>query len=112
MPSETRPITETRRDQIFPVLANNEVERLRHFGDLRSFAAGSYLSKTGEPTSGLFVILSGSVDVLQHDNFGRRERIVQHGPGSFHAELTALSGSPSLVDSIAQEQVEAIVIPA
>jgi thioredoxin reductase (NADPH) len=111
MPSETRPITETRRDQIFPVLAGSEVERLRHFGEAHGFEAGSYLSKMGEPTPGLFVILAGKVEVLQRDGLGRRERIVEHGPGSFHAELTSLSGSPSLVDSVALERVEAIVIP-
>jgi len=111
MPPETRPITETRRDQIFPVLAANDVERLRHFGEQQSFEAGAYLSKRGEPTSGLFIILAGKVEVLQRDGFGGSERIVEHGPGSFHAELTSLSGSPSLVDSVALESVEAIVIP-
>jgi thioredoxin reductase (NADPH) len=111
MSSDPRPITETRRDQIFPVLAGSEVDRLRHFGEPRDFDAGTYLSKTGQPTPGLFVILAGRVEVLQRDALGRRDRIVEHGPGSFHAELTSLSGSPSLVDSVALDRVEAIVIP-
>jgi thioredoxin reductase (NADPH) len=111
MPSETRPITETRRDQIFPILAASEVERLRHFGETQRFDVGTYLSKTGEPAPGLFIILAGNVEVLQRDGLGRSERIVEHGPGSFHAELTSLSGSPSLVDSVARERVEAILIP-
>ena len=30
-----RPIIETRRDQMFPVLAASEIERIRHYGQVR-----------------------------------------------------------------------------
>ena len=36
----------------------------------------------------------------------------QHGPGNFLGELAQLSGRPSLVNAIAQGEVEAIVVPA
>ena len=34
-----------------------------------------------------------------------------HGPGSFVGELAQLSGRPALVDGVAREPVEALVIP-
>ena len=40
-------IIETRRHQMFPVLAPEEIERVRRFGELRKFAAGEALALTG-----------------------------------------------------------------
>jgi thioredoxin reductase (NADPH) len=60
----------------------------------------------------MFVILSGEVAVVQHDEQASRPPILVHGPGSFMAELAQLSGRPALVDGIAQSEVEAIVIPS
>ena len=37
-------IIETRRHQMFPVLAPEEIERVRRFGELRTFAAGDALA--------------------------------------------------------------------
>jgi thioredoxin reductase (NADPH) len=42
---------------------------------------------------------------------GNRDAIVTHGPGSFMAELTALSGGSALVDGVARTAIEAVVIP-
>jgi thioredoxin reductase (NADPH) len=39
------------------------------------------------------------------------EPIVSHGPGSFMGELAQLSGRPALVDGVAREPVEVLVIP-
>jgi thioredoxin reductase (NADPH) len=111
MASDARPVIETRRDQMFPVLDAADIDRLRRFGEVRSYPAGEYLAKTGETGPGMFVFLSGEVAVAQRDAFGRLEPIVTHGPGSFMAELAALSGNPALVDGVAQSPVEAIVIP-
>jgi thioredoxin reductase (NADPH) len=111
MASDARPVIETRRDQMFPVLDATDIDRLRRFGELRSYPAGEYLAKTGEPGPGMFVFLSGEVAVAQRDAFGRLEPIVTYGPGSFMAELAALSGNPALVDGVAESPVEAIVIP-
>jgi thioredoxin reductase (NADPH) len=111
MASDARPVIETRRDQMFPVLDAIDIDRLRRFGDVRSYPAGAYLAKTGERGPGMFVFLSGEVAVAQRNAFGRLEPIVTHGPGSFMAELAVLSGNPALVDGVAQSPVEAIVIP-
>ncbi|HEY8697071.1 MAG TPA: cyclic nucleotide-binding domain-containing protein, partial [Rhizomicrobium sp.] len=111
MASETPSIIETRRAQMFPTLNASEIERLRRFGTQHSYPAGAYLSKAGEVSPGMFVILSGEVEVTQRDPLGHEAPIVSYGPGSFMAELAVLSGNPALVDGVAQSPVEAIVIP-
>src|SRR5665213_4207910 len=112
MAALSSPIMETRRDQMVPELTLAEIERLRRFGEVRSYSAGDYLSRAGEIAAGMFVILSGEVLSSQHDTLGREERIVTHGPGNFTAELATLSGRPSLADNVAQTAVQAIVIPS
>jgi thioredoxin reductase (NADPH) len=103
-------IIDTRRDQMFPVLEAAEVERLRRFGTVHTYAAGESLVKVGEAGHGLSVILSGKVEVRQHDQAGSKP-IVTHGVGSFMGELGQLRGRPSLVDAYAQENVEVLAIP-
>jgi thioredoxin reductase (NADPH) len=110
MPMPTRSIIDTRREQMFPVLDPPDIERLRRFGELRSYAPGEALAQVGDPGHGLTIILSGAVEINQHDESGSRVLITTHGPGSFIGELAQLSGRPSLVDADAQTAVQALVI--
>ena len=103
-------IIETRRYQMFPTLLPEEIERVRRFGETRSFAAGEALARVGEPAPGLMIILTGEVDVFQTHG-GQRSLIVKHETGSFMGELAQLGGRPALVDAIAREPVGVIVIP-
>jgi thioredoxin reductase (NADPH) len=103
-------IIATRRAQMFPTLLPEEIDRVRRFGEVRSFAAGEALAKVGDLGPGLMIILSGKVDVFQTHG-GERSLIVTHEPGSFMGELAQLGGRPALVDAIATEPVGVIVIP-
>jgi thioredoxin reductase (NADPH) len=110
MPDPTPSIIDTRRHQMFPTLAPAEIERMRRFGEVRSFTKGEALAKVGQAGLGLTIILKGTVDITQHNRSGRGELIVTHGPGQFMGELAQLAGRPSLVDAYAQEPVEALII--
>jgi thioredoxin reductase (NADPH) len=110
MPPSVPPLFEARRDQMFPVLAPAERDRLWRFGERKSYAAGERILATGDIAPGAFLILSGRVEVSQH-GLEQSSPIVTHGPGSFMGELAQLSGRPSLVDAVAMEPVAALVIP-
>jgi len=110
MPQPAHPLIETRRDQMFPVLAPAEIERLARFGERKDYAEGERMVATGEVAPGTFIILTGRVDVSQR-GLGHSEPIVTHGPGSFMGELAQLSGRPSLVDARAIDAAETLVIP-
>jgi len=96
---------------MFPILEPAEIERVRHFGEVRSYRAGEALVTTGAMGHGLAIILAGTADVTQRDQWDRRTPIVSHGPGSFMGELAQIAGRPALVDAHAQGPVEALVIP-
>jgi thioredoxin reductase (NADPH) len=107
----TKSIIELRRDQIFPVLETADIERMRRFGRLRSFATGEVLARVGQVADGLTVILSGMVEVSRHDKLADHEPLAIHGPGQFIGELAQLAGRPTLIDARALEPGEALIIP-
>src|SRR3981189_3102722 len=109
--SEPKPsIIDTRRAQMFPILADAEIERMRRFGEPRSFQAGEALARVGEVGHGMIIILAGEVDVTQHDDSGHGHLIVTHEPGAFMGELAQLAGRPALVDAPARGPGEALII--
>jgi thioredoxin reductase len=110
MPELVRPLIESRRDQMFPVLEQGEIGQLARFGERKSYLAGERIFATGQIPPGALIILKGRVDVTQR-GLEHLEPIVTHGPGSFMGELAQLSGSPSLVDAVAVEAAETLVIP-
>src|SRR3954471_19153868 len=111
MPPSPHSPTETRHDQTFPVLEAAEIARITRLGERRAYPAGAQVFTAGEVAPGAFVLLSGHVDVTQHSGDRGAELIVTHGPGSFMGELAQLSGRPALVDGVAKEPIEALVIP-
>ena len=101
----------TRPEQTFPALTPAEIERIRHFGDIRTYADGELLFETGKPGPGMFVVLKGHVAITQRDGLGHVTPVIDQGPGQFVAELSQLSGRPALVDGRAEGDVEALLLP-
>jgi thioredoxin reductase (NADPH) len=100
----------TRRHQMFPVLDAEEMQRVRRFGELRTFEPDENLASAGRRSEGVMFILSGNVRVTRKDVVGVEEHIVTYGPGGFLGGLEQLAGRPSLVDARAVGAVSALVI--
>jgi thioredoxin reductase (NADPH) len=100
----------TRRHQVFPVLDAQEMQRVKRFGELRTFESDEYLATAGRRSEGVMFILSGNVRVTRKDVVGVEEHIVTYGPGGFLGGLEQLAGRPSLVDARAVGPVSALVI--
>jgi thioredoxin reductase (NADPH) len=104
-------IIATRGGQMFPRLTDEELARLAMFGEPRSYRTGEKVVRVGEVPPGLQLILSGRLEVTQHDRTDEGSHIVTHERGNFTGELAQLSGRPSLVDAVALTDVEAVAIP-
>jgi thioredoxin reductase (NADPH) len=100
-----------RYEQTFPTLTADEIVRIRRFGEVRNFNDGEALFETGKVGPGMFVLLSGHVEITRRDGLGRVTPIIEHGPGQFLAELGQLSGRNALVDGNADGEVETLLIP-
>jgi len=99
-----------RQEQTFPTLTAHEIDRMRRFGDVRSYKDGERLFETGKPGPGMFVLLSGHVTITQRDGLGNVTPIIDQGPGQFLAEIGQLSGRVALVDGHAEGDVETLLI--
>jgi thioredoxin reductase (NADPH) len=104
-------IFDARSGQMFPILNAAELARMRSFGELKTYADGETLVRTGEAGRGVTLILSGSVSVLRRDDAGKFAPVVTHSAGGFMGELAQLAGRPSLVDGVAVGVVEAVLVP-
>jgi thioredoxin reductase (NADPH) len=100
-----------RHEQTFPALKPNEIDRMRRFGEVRSYRDGETLFETGKPGPGMFVVLSGNIAISQRDGLGHVTPIIDQGPGQFLAEIGQLSGRVALVDGHAEGDVETLLIP-
>ena len=103
-------IIDTRRDQMFPILRAEEIDRIRRFGDIAHAKAGAVLAKAGEVSPGLMVVLEGKARISRRDAEDQIHTIVEHEPGHFIGELAQLSGRPSLVDVQALTDLEVLRI--
>jgi len=118
----------SRFNQMFPVLSETEIDRVRRFGEVRRFSEGELLFRAGEAVPGMYVILSGRVAVVPRDGLGQAvpvtafaqligappEEMTEAVPGEVLADIGQLSGRPdlSVIDARAVGDVDAIVVPS
>ena len=103
-------VLDTRRDQMFPTLTDDEIDRLCRFGHPQSFRADEAIVRVGEIGPGLALILEGEVAVISRNEAGHERQIVTHKRGNFMGELAQLSGRPYLVDEIALTDTQIMAI--
>ena len=100
----------SRRHQMFPLLGDADIARMQRFGTWLAAESGTRLFTAGVPAPGMFVVLSGTVEVSQRDGLGTVTPIVRGGRGHFVGEVGALSGMASLVDAVALERSELLLL--
>ena len=90
-------------DAMFPQLDAAQIERLRSFGRERRAQPEEVLYDQGDSTHGVFVVISGSIEILGVSN-GDDSVLRVLGPGTFTGEVNQLSGRRSLVRCRAREE--------
>src|SRR5579859_7702837 len=85
------------RAQMFPTLAPAQIARIASHAKRRSVAEGEVLFEQGQPVSNVYVVLSGTIEVVRPAAMGTENTITTHQPGEFTGEVNVLSGRRSLV---------------
>jgi thioredoxin reductase (NADPH) len=80
----------------FPKLTEEQLNRVRPLGKVRTVKKGEILFEPGDRNMPFFVLLSGSMEVLQPDMHGER-LVVTHEAGNFTGEITLISGRTALM---------------
>jgi thioredoxin reductase (NADPH) len=101
---------EHRREQLFPVLDPAQIEVARRFGGApRRFAPKETVFAQGQNGVPAYLVLSGSIEVVQHDPLGHVRQITTHGRGELTGEISQLAGGPALAEGRAgTEGAEAV----
>jgi thioredoxin reductase (NADPH) len=90
-------------EAMFPKLDAAQIERLRSFGRERHAQPEEILFDRGDSAHGVFVVLSGAIELLGVSN-GDYSLLRVLGPGTFTGEVNQLSGRRSLVRCRAREE--------
>jgi len=82
--------------QTFPILTNAQISRIRPGSKLRTVQPGEVLFQPGDTDVPFFVLLSGSMEIVQSGLNGENQ-VATHGPGEFTGEMSMISGQRCLV---------------
>jgi thioredoxin reductase (NADPH) len=84
------------QDHAFPILTAAQIARIREVGRVRKVEAGEVLFRPGEINVPLYVVLSGTLEIMQPGVGGERLIKAHEIPGSFAGELTMISNRGAL----------------
>ncbi len=96
-------------DPKFPRLTDDQMERLRSFGVCGRAAAGNVIYDRGDEAHGVFVVISGSLEIASVSDTGE-SAIAILDRGAFTGEVNQLSGRRSLVRCRAHEDSDLLEI--
>src|SRR5216683_5934381 len=88
---QLKPMPAEVRAQAFPVLTAEQISRIRPLSKMRKVNVGDILFEPGDTDIPFFVLLSGSMEIVQPDLTGERA-IVTHGPAGFTGEMPMIPG--------------------
>ena len=100
-----------RREQTFPTLTPAQIARLMPHGKRIAVHKGQILAEPGDRHRDLFVVLSGSIEIVRLTMQGEEQLLVVTEPGGFTGEMSTLRGVGSLVRARVRADGEVLAIP-
>lgn len=91
---------------LFESLSRGQQRKLANKMVLRTFQKAQILMTQGEGGDGLFIMISGKVDVMRFLKTGEQERVNQLVTNDFFGELGLLDDGPRTATVIATEETE------
>jgi thioredoxin reductase (NADPH) len=99
----------SRREQVFPILTEHQIAALLPLGERRRYPAGATLFSEGDRHVGMFVLLSGSLDVSRRRS-GSSELVITYVAGMFTGDVNLLSGRGAVASGTVREDSEVLLI--
>jgi thioredoxin reductase (NADPH) len=95
----------------YPRLVESQIMFLSRYGTTKSVDRGETLYRAGERDCDFFVVLSGSVAMLQEGEQDQR-LVAVHGPGRFLGDMSLVTGQSAYLTALVQEPGEVLAVPA
>lgn len=100
-------MSSTAPEHAFPTLSDEQIEALQAYGRQVSYPKGAAVWRAGDADVCMFVVVKGGIQVVD----GRTQRpIVRHGARNFSGDIDVITGRPSMVSAIADENSELLVM--
>ncbi|QIE28122.1 Ferredoxin--NADP reductase (plasmid) [Caballeronia sp. SBC1] len=99
----------SRYHQVYPTLDERQLAILEGYGTRRKLKPNDILYSEGDRHTGMFAILSGTIEASRASVQGPR-LLGTHGPGSFTGEVATLAGRAAVATTRALSDCEVIVI--
>jgi thioredoxin reductase (NADPH) len=99
----------SRYHQVYPTLDERQLAILERYGERRKLKANDILYSEGDRHTGMFAILSGTIEAIRASVQGPR-LLGTHGPGSFTGEVATLAGRAAVATTRAVSDCEVVVI--
>lgn len=96
----------------FPRLTSDQIGALEQFGALRHLHDGEDLFGPGDRRGGVFVVLSGALEIIDRSVPGEEKVIAVHGPGEFTGDIDVLTRRRSVVGAKARGETEVLAVPS
>ncbi|WP_079102216.1 FAD-dependent oxidoreductase [Streptomyces sp. TP-A0356] len=95
----------------YPRLTDDQIERLAEHGERITTEADQVLIREGEACECFFVILSGSVAIVEGYGTPEEHVLRVHGPGRFLGELGLLHGQVAFYTAVVRDPGEVLAVP-
>ena len=95
----------------YPRLSHEQLQALSAHGERRATRPGQALYREGDEDYDFFVVLAGTVAVLEKQGGGADRVIAVHGPGRFLGELSLLTDQAALLTAVVQGAGEVLAVP-
>jgi thioredoxin reductase (NADPH) len=102
---------DSRRSERFPKLTDAQIARIAPLATRRPMREGELLFEQGDRVAGIFIVLSGALEVVRPGLAGD-DLIVVHRAGEFSGEVSVISGRRALVRARATEAGEVLALDA
>jgi len=97
------------RDRLFPKLDDPQIARLARRAERRTIRRGEVLWDLGAPRFDFYVVLSGSIEMVQ-PRAGREESITVQGPREFTGDVDLIFGSRAVAEGRVRDDGEVLAL--
>ena len=94
---------------LFEGFSRRELREIEAILKKRTADAGEVIFQQEQPGVGMYILISGAVEVFQEDESGSRVTLTRVTPGCFFGEMSLLDDAPRTASAVASEASELAV---
>ena len=110
-PDDRRAAPEGRDAQAFPQLTDDQIDRVRPFGEVVELKAGEHTFERGQRAADFYVLLDGCIEIFDYDCQGNQTVFTTHCERQFTGEIDLFNDRKVLVGGRAGTDSTALKVP-